>query len=697
MKFNFSTKGTILFLLVFFMQFLSIKEASAQIEKNQVEWTTKIEKTSDTEAKLILKAKIKDSWHIYDVSIPDGGPEATSLNIDKIEGASLVGSLVASPKAETKYDSNFEMNIGTFHGNVIFTQKLKVTDFSKLQIEAYMRYMACTDQFCTPPQNWDFKTKYSGEIPVKKEEVKEDVSKEENITESTIVETEAIDSAKIDFTASDSIATPMKEEGNVDLWQPVIKELQNLGDEFSNSQNSSLFMLFIYGFLGGLVALLTPCVWPMIPMTVSFFLKRSKDKKKAIKDAITYGIGIVVIYLAMGMIITSIFGANALNDLSTSALFNIIFFVILIIFAISFFGAFEIVLPAKWTNKMDQKADSTTGLLSIFFMAFTLVLVSFSCTGPIIGTLLVQAATMGSYLGPMIGMFGFSLALALPFTIFAIFPSMLNSLPKSGGWLNSVKVVLGFLELALAMKFLSGADLAYKWRIFDREVFLVLWIVIFALLGFYLLGKLRFSHDSPSQHTSVLGLFLAIISFSFSIYMIPGLWGAPLKAISAFAPPMYTQDFSLYEGNVHAKFDDYEKAMQYAKEKNMPVLIDFSGYACVNCRNMEADVWTDPRVKDILENKYVLVTLMVDDKEKLSEPMIVIENGKEVKLRTIGDKWSYLQRVKFGANTQPYYIALDHEGKPLNKSTSYDPNINKYLEFLNKGLSNFEIIRNKKQ
>lgn len=694
MKFNFSTKGTILFLLVLLMQFFSAKDIYAQIEKNQVEWTTKIEKTSDTEAKLVLKAKIKNPWHIYGMSIPEGGPEATSLNIDKIEGATLLGNLTASPNAETKYDPNFEMNIGTFHGNVTFIQKLKVKDFSKLQIEAYMRYMACTDEYCTPPQNWDFKIKYTGAIPAKKEELKE----ETKIAEEPVISTEEVakDTVAVDTVASETISESKSEKEEIDLWNPVIKDLQNLGDEFSNSQDSSLLMLFIYGFLGGLVALLTPCVWPMIPMTVSFFLKRSKDKKKGIKDAITYGIGIVIIYLAMGMIITSIFGANALNDLSTSAEFNIIFFIILVVFAMSFFGAFELVLPAKWTNKMDQKADSTTGLLSIFFMASTLVLVSFSCTGPIIGTLLVQAATMGSYLGPMIGMLGFSLALALPFTVFAIFPSMLNSLPKSGGWLNSVKVVLGFLELALAMKFLSGADLAYKWRIFDREVFLVLWIVIFALLGMYLLGKLRFSHDTPKEHTSVLGLFLAIISFSFSIYMIPGLWGAPLKAISAFAPPMYTQDFSLYDGNVHAKFDDYDKAMEYAKEKNMPVLIDFSGYACVNCRKMEASVWTDPRVKHILENKYVLVTLMVDDKEKLAEPITVTENGKEIKLRTIGDKWSYLQRVKFGANTQPYYIPIDNEGKPLNKSTSYDPDIDKYIEFLNLGLINYENRQNKK-
>lgn len=425
-------------------------------------------------------------------------------------------------------------------------------------------------------------------------------------------------------------------------------------------------------------------------MTVSFFLKRTKDRKKAIRDAVTYGLSIIVIYLVMGLLITGIFGASALNDLSTNAIFNIIFFLLLVVFAISFFGAFEMVLPASWTTKLDSKADSTTGILSIFFMSFTLVLVSFSCTGPIIGTLLVQAASMGTAVGPAIGMFGFALALSIPFSLFAIFPNMLQSMPKSGGWLNSVKVVLGFLELALALKFLSVADLAYGWRLLDREVFIVLWIVIFFLLGLYLLGKIKFSHDSDVKYVSVPRLFMAIISFGFAVYMIPGLWGAPLKSISAFAPPLYTQDFSLYNDEVHAPFDDYESGMAYAKRVNKPVMIDFSGFGCVNCRKMEASVWTDPKVKQLLEKDYVLITLMVDDKTKLPKPIEIEEHGKVRKLKTIGDKWSYLQRSKFGANAQPFYILLNDEGKPFGPSYAFNEDVSKYIQFLENGLKAFK-------
>ena len=475
-----------------------------------------------------------------------------------------------------------------------------------------------------------------------------------------------------------------------DLWAPVIDDLKAFGDATISATDTSWLFIFFAGFLGGLIALLTPCVWPMIPMTVSFFLKRTKDRKKAIRDAMTYGVSIIVIYLVMGLLITGIFGASALNDLSTNAIFNIIFFLLLVIFAVSFFGAFELVLPASWTNKLDSKADATTGIISIFFMSFTLVLVSFSCTGPIIGTLLVQAATMGTAVGPAIGMFGFALALSIPFSLFAIFPNMLQSMPKSGGWLNSVKVVLGFLELALALKFLSVADLAYGWRLLDREVFIVLWIAIFALLGFYLLGKIKFSHDSDLPYVSVPRLFMAIISFAFSIYMIPGLWGAPLKAISAFAPPLYTQDFNLYDSEVHAAFDDYEAGMEYAKKHNKPVIIDFSGYGCVNCRKMEASVWTDPKVKQILENDYVLITLMVDDKTKLPAPMEIEENGRVRKLRTIGDKWSYLQRSKFGANAQPFYVLLDNDGKPLAPSYAFNEDVTEYVRFLQKGLDQYK-------
>jgi thiol:disulfide interchange protein DsbD len=453
----------------------------------------------------------------------------------------------------------------------------------------------------------------------------------------------------------------------------------------------SWIYIFFTGLVGGFLALFTPCVWPIIPMTVSFFLKRSKDdKKKGIRDAWTYGASIVVIYVTLGVAITAIFGASALNALSTNAIFNILFFLMLVVFAASFFGAFEIRLPAKWGDAVDSKAEATTGLLSIFLMAFTLSLVSFSCTGPIIGFLLVEVSTTGSVLAPTIGMLGFAVALALPFTLFALFPSWLKSMPKSGGWMNVIKVSLGFLELAFALKFLSVADLAYGWRLLDRETFLALWIVIFALLGLYLLGKIKFPHDDDDTRVSVPRFFLALFSLAFAVYMVPGLWGAPLKAVSAFAPPMQTQDFSLYDGTVHAKFDDYDLGMEYARQHNKPVMLDFTGYGCVNCRKMELSVWTDSKVSSLINDDYVLITLYVDNKTPLAEPIKVTENGTERTLRTVGDKWSYLQRVKFGANVQPFYVLIDNEGRPLNKFCSFNENISEYVDFLQTGLNNYK-------
>ena len=554
--------------------------------------------------------------------------------------------------------------------------------------------MACNDETCLPPDQVDFAFDKShvsltqapastGNEPVAQQTPA--VSEETTVAAS---ETQA--EANNTAAATTQQPSPSALTDAPDLWKPVVDELKAFGDTTLTSTDTSWLFIFFAGFAGGLIALLTPCVWPMIPMTVSFFLKRTKDRKKAIRDAITYGLSIIVIYLVMGLLITGIFGASALNDLSTNAVFNIIFFLLLVTFAVSFLGAFELVLPSSWTNKLDSKADSTTGVLSIFFMSFTLVLVSFSCTGPIIGTLLVQAASMGTAVGPAIGMFGFALALSIPFSLFAIFPNMLQSMPKSGGWLNSVKVVLGFLELALALKFLSVADLAYGWRLLDREVFIVLWIIIFTLLGCYLLGKIKFSHDSDLKYVSVPRLFMSIISFAFAIYMVPGLWGAPLKAISAFAPPLYTQDFNLYKNEVHAAFDDYEAGMAYAKKVSKPVMIDFSGFGCVNCRKMEASVWTDPTVKQTLENDYVLITLIVDDKTKLAEPIEIQENGKTRKLKTIGDKWSYLQRSKFGANAQPFYILLNHDGEPLGPSYAFNEDVSLYMKFLRNGLSRFK-------
>ena len=558
--------------------------------------------------------------------------------------------------------------------------------------------MVCNDETCLPPDRVSFafdskntKLTLPADAPVVE---KDDVTKEQPDTNlvieegKTLTTPDPVAKEEVVIANPEKIANALTDDAA--LWTPVIDDLKAYGDTTVTATDTSWLFIFFAGFLGGLIALLTPCVWPMIPMTVSFFLKRTKDRKKAIRDAVTYGLSIIVIYLVMGLLITGIFGASALNDLSTNAIFNIIFFLLLVVFAISFFGAFEMVLPASWTTKLDSKADSTTGILSIFFMSFTLVLVSFSCTGPIIGTLLVQAASMGTAVGPAIGMFGFALALSIPFSLFAIFPNMLQSMPKSGGWLNSVKVVLGFLELALALKFLSVADLAYGWRLLDREVFIVLWIVIFFLLGLYLLGKIKFSHDSDVKYVSVPRLFMAIISFGFAVYMIPGLWGAPLKSISAFAPPLYTQDFSLYNDEVHAPYDDYESGMAYAKRVNKPVMIDFSGFGCVNCRKMEASVWTDPKVKQLLEKDYVLITLMVDDKTKLPKPIEIEEHGKVRKLKTIGDKWSYLQRSKFGANAQPFYILLNDEGKPLGPSYAFNEDVSKYIQFLENGLKAFK-------
>ncbi len=655
-----------------------------------VKWKINLEDSGTSEKAITFTATMDAGWHLYDMDLPAGGPVSTSFTFEALNGVELIDKPVASAAPTSVYDELFDMDLRWYGGSVTFTQKFRVTDAKLFKLVGEVEFMACDDATCLPPERIEFSF---DKKHIKMTETLVATDTEEAVTESQ--DTTLIEEGTVNTEPAQTGRTPIATKPLVtdhftdskDLWNPVIDEMKAYGDSTLSATDTSWLFIFFAGFLGGLIALLTPCVWPMIPMTVSFFLKRTKDRKKAIRDALMYGIAIIVIYLAMGLIITGIFGASALNDLSTNAIFNIIFFLLLVIFAISFFGAFEIVLPSSWTNKLDSKADSTTGLISIFFMAFTLVLVSFSCTGPIIGTLLVQAAAMGSAVGPAIGMFGFALALSIPFSFFAIFPNMLQSMPKSGGWLNSVKVVLGFLELALALKFLSVADLAYGWRILDREVFLVLWIIIFALLGFYLLGKIKFAHDSDVKYVSVPRLFMAIISLSFAVYMVPGLWGAPLKAISAFAPPLYTQDFNLYDSEVHAPFDDYESGMAYAKRTNKPVMIDFSGFGCVNCRKMEASVWTDPKVKQLLEKDYVLITLFVDDKTKLPETIEIEEHGRTRKLKTIGDKWSYLQRSKFGANAQPFYVLLDNEGMPLGPSYAYDEDVSKYVKFLQDGLA----------
>ena len=671
----------------------------AQI-KDPVKFKTELTTLSDTEAEVVFTATIDKGWHVYSTDLGDGGPISATFNVDNKSGVELVGKLKPVGKEVATFDKLFEMKVRYFENTAKFVQKVKFTG-GAYAIEGYLEYGACDDESCLPPTQVPFKfsgVAKAGNAAATKTEQPKAEQPEQKVVDKADKKEGATPVASKDSSAMMELVPATTTEAITDiqpavtsseLWKPVISDLQALGEEHGQEDMSWIY-IFITGFLGGLLALFTPCVWPIIPMTVSFFLKRSKDKKKGIRDAWTYGASIVVIYVALGLAITLIFGASALNALSTNAIFNILFFLMLVIFAASFFGAFEIRLPSKWGNAVDSKAESTTGLLSIFLMAFTLSLVSFSCTGPIIGFLLVQVSTTGSVVAPAIGMLGFAIALALPFTLFALFPSWLKSMPKSGGWMNVIKVTLGFLELAFALKFLSVADLAYGWRLLDRETFLALWIVIFALLGFYLLGKIKFPHDDDDNKVGVTRFFMALISLAFAVYMVPGLWGAPLKAVSAFAPPMQTQDFNLYKNEVHAKFDNYDLGMEYARLNGKPVMLDFTGYGCVNCRKMEAAVWTDPKVSDLINNDYVLITLYVDNKTPLTEPVKIIENGTERTLRTVGDKWSYLQRVKFGANAQPFYVLLDNQGKPLNKSYAYNEDIPKYIEFLQTGLENYK-------
>ena len=659
----------------------------AQIQE-PVKFKSELKTSQAGEAEVVFTGTIDKGWHVYSTDLGDGGPISATFNVESISGAELVGKLKPVGKDVAAFDKLFEMKVRYFENTAQFVQKLKLTG-GEYKVEGFLEYGACNDENCLPPTQVPFKFSGKAEGTAVNGPAADKAADAGNVELEKSSDTAQTAAMAVIGGAESDTGINVAGDGTTDLWKPVIDELQALGETVSQEDMSWIY-IFITGFVGGLLALFTPCVWPIIPMTVSFFLKRSKDKKKGIRDAWTYGASIVVIYVGLGLLVTGIFGANALNSLSTNAVFNIFFFLMLVVFAASFFGAFEITLPSKWSNAVDSKAEKTGGLLSIFLMAFTLSLVSFSCTGPIIGFLLVQVSTTGNMIAPAIGMLGFAIALALPFTLFALFPSWLKSMPKSGGWMNVIKVTLGFLELAFALKFLSVADLAYGWRILDRETFLALWIVLFALLGFYLLGKVKFPHDDDDTKVSVPRFFMALASLAFAVYMLPGLWGAPLKAVSAFAPPMQTQDFNLYNNEVHAKFDDYDLGMEYARQHGKPVMLDFTGYGCVNCRKMELAVWTDPKVSDIINNDYVLITLYVDNKTLLSSPVKIMENGTERTLRTVGDKWSYLQRVKFGANAQPFYVLIDNEGKPLNKSYSYDESIPKYIEFLQTGLENYK-------
>lgn len=656
--------------------------ATAQI-MTPVTWTSEMTMTGDDKGKIVLTANIQDGWHMYAMDLPDGGPQSLEFTFPKLDGVKLEGKPTPSKAAHRQMDEMFGMELAWWTQSVTITQNFTATK-PEFAIDMMLVYGACNDENCIPPSRETFSFTGKAKVKAAAEPATEEKKAEEAAPAEEVTAETATDEA-----ATDSVAAPVVADtkADSDLWTPV--NYEDAGESAPISAGSFWYIFFTC-FLGGLVALFTPCVWPMIPMTVSFFLKKGKDRSKSIKDACIYGISIIVIYVALGLIITAIFGASKLNELSTSATFNIIFFLLLVVFAISFFGAFDIKLPASWSNRMDASAERTSGMLSIFFMAFTLTLVSFSCTGPIIGTLLVEAASTGDKLGPAVGMFGFSLALAIPFCLFAMFPSLLQSAPRSGGWMNTVKVVLGFIELALSLKFLSVADLAYGWHILDRETFLALWIVIFALLGMYLLGKFNFSHYGPANSSiGTVRFFLAMASLSFSVYLVPGLWGAPLKGVSAFVPPLYTQDFNLYGGGF-TEYDDYDEGMAAARKEGKPVLIDFSGYGCVNCRKMEGKVLDDTNVHAMIENNFVVIKLMVDEKKSLPEPVYVEENGKKVRLDTYGDRWSYLQRYKFNANAQPYYVILNDDGELISGPFSYDENIPKFTMFLEKGIKNYK-------
>ena len=662
---------------------------SAQM-MDPVHFTTQLKPTTGNNAELVFTAKIDPGWHVYSTDLGDGGPISATFHAVKMSGAETVGKLKPKGKELSTFDKLFDMNVRYFEHEATFIQEIRFTQ-PEYDIDCYLEYGACNESSCLPPSTAALKEK--GKSPTTVTETPAAIAPA-TATEVTAAEQQQPEETPVAVADTDTLTTtvPVAASDTLpanDLWQPVISELRALNGDQGTSTGLSWWMIFLEGLLGGFLALLTPCVWPIIPMTVSFFLKRNKDRKKAIREAITYGISIVVIYLALGLLVTLLFGASALNALATNAVFNIFFCLLLVVFAASFFGAFDLTLPSSWANKIDEKSGKTTGLLSIFLMAFTLALVSFSCTGPIIGFLLVAVSTQGSIAAPTIGMLGFAIALAIPFALFALFPSMLKSVPKSGGWMNVIKVTLGFIELAFALKFLSVADLAYGWHILDREVFVSLWIVIFGLLGCYLLGWIKFPHDDDDSHISVTRFFLALASLAFTIYMIPGLWGAPLKGISAFTPPMNTQDFNLQTVTTEAQYKDYEAGMAAARAKGKPVLIDFTGFGCVNCRKMEAAVWSDPRVSDIINDDYVLISLYVDDKTPLNTPMEVSENGQQRTLMTVGDKWSYLQRVKFGANAQPFYVLLDNSGHLLSGSRSYDEDIDEYVKFLRTGLDRY--------
>ena len=687
-----------------------------------VHFSSQLRQLKGGEAEIVFSATIDPGWHVYSTNLGSEGPIEATFNVVTMDGAQTVGRLQARGNEIKQFDKMFDMELRYFERSVSFVQKVRFTK-PHFSIDCYLEYGACNDQMCLPPTQVELKQ--SGDAPVATSTVPDsptrsdadsrDADKQRDAALPQDADKQPVLSAiHQDTTSAGSLsasptgAAVAGSEGDSSLWAPVVDELRAMGGADDVADKSLLYLLLM-GFVGGLLAVCMPCIWPIIPMTVSFFLKRAKDnRQKGIRDALAYGVSIIVIYLTMGLVVTALFGSDALNAMSTNAVFNVFLFVLLVVFALSFFGWFEISLPDSWANKVDQKSEELSSRassgsggftlhasLSIFMMAFTLVLVSFSCTAPIIGLLLVETTTSGNWLAPAVGMLGFSLALALPFTLFALFPTWLKQAPKSGSWMTTLKVVLGFVELAFALKFLSVADLAYGWHLLDREVFLSLWIAIFGLLGAYLCGWLKFQQDEIGGELSkpmpVACIMGGLCSLAFAVYMIPGLWGAPCKAVSAFAPPMNTQDFQLNPQTVEARFTDYEQGMAAARAERKPVLIDFTGFGCVNCRKMEAAVWTDPTVAGRLTKDFVLISLYVDDKTALPQPLEVTdEHGQKRILRTVGAKWSWLQSSKFGANAQPFYVMLDPAtGRPLSGSRAYDEDIRGYIDFLDKGISNY--------
>lgn len=650
--------------------------ANAQIQ-NPVKWSFSCgEADSKGNMTIYFKANIEQGWHIYGMNMPEDGPIPTSFNFTKSNNAILSSKISTDKKESCEMDAMFALELCKYKGEVTFSKRVETKPEKNSDIEGYVEFMACNNNNCLSPTKVEFSFHKEG-VKTAKEEPK---AQTDNKNVTNVQATEAKPAVvPFEFPA-------LQANEDTDTWKPVIDQFGE-ASEVESSKSGSLWLIFCLGLLGGILAIMTPCVWPIIPMTVSFFLKKDNDPSKGKAYALLYGCSIIVIYVGLGILITLLFGANALNALSTSAIFNLFLFSLLVFFAISFFGGFELTLPASWSTKIDEKSEQTAGIISILFMALTLVVVSFSCTGPIVGTLLVEVATGGDIMAPIIGMLGFAIALAVPFTIFAFFPNMLKKLPKSGNWLNTTKVLLGFFELAFSLKFLSVADMAYGWGILNRETFLVIWIVIFLFAGLYILGYLRFKDEPALEGVSICRLFGGGATIAFAIYLIPGLWGAPLKCVSAFAPPIWTQEFNLQEES-KAQFNDYDEAIAHAQRTGKPVLIDFTGYGCVNCRKMEAAVWNAPEVKDLIDNEFILVSLFVDDKHELPEP-ITFQNGENTKtVTTVGEKWSYLEEHKFGANSMPFYVIVDAKGNALNKPYGYSENVDAFVEFLKTGLKN---------